>query len=60
MQPDLSISEVQHLAMTQFDDPQVVRMVFGGGAAGGKSFLIGLLCRNGLQEVPWHPLGTSS
>jgi phage terminase large subunit len=52
MQPDLSISEVQHLAMTQFDDPQVVRMVFGGGAAGGKSFLLGLLIAMACKKYP--------
>jgi phage terminase large subunit len=52
MTPDLSISEVQHLAMTQFDDPQVVRMVFGGGAAGGKSFLLGLLIAMACKKYP--------
>jgi phage terminase large subunit len=52
MIPDLTISEVQHLAMTQFDDPQVVRVVFGGGAAGGKSFLIGLLCAMACKKYP--------
>lgn len=52
MEPDLTISEVQHLAMTQFDDPQVVRIVFGGGAAGGKSFLIGLLCAMACKKYP--------
>lgn len=44
MQADLTISEVQELARQLFDDPQVVSIVFGGGAGGGKSFLIGLLC----------------
>jgi phage terminase large subunit len=52
MQPDLTISEVQHLAMNQFEDPQVVRVVFGGGAAGGKSFLIGLLCAMACKKYP--------
>jgi phage terminase large subunit len=52
MQPDLTISEVQHLAMAQFDDPQVVRIVFGGGAAGGKSFLIGLLVAMACKKYP--------
>lgn len=36
MPPDLTISEVQNLAMQEFDDPQVVGIVFGGGAGGGK------------------------
>ena len=52
MTPDLKISEVQHLAMQQFNDPQVVRMVFGGGAAGGKSFLIGLLVAMACKQYP--------
>lgn len=38
--------------MTQFDDPQVVRIIFGGGAAGGKSFLIGLLCAMACKKYP--------
>lgn len=38
--------------MSQFNDPQVVRMVFGGGAAGGKSFLIGLLCAIACKQYP--------
>lgn len=38
--------------MTQFNDPQVVRMVFGGGAAGGKSFLIGLLVAMACKQYP--------
>jgi phage terminase large subunit len=38
--------------MTQFDDPQVVRMVFGGGAAGGKSFLLGLLIAMACKKYP--------
>ncbi len=52
MQADLTISEVQHLAMTQFEDPQVVRIIFGGGAGGGKSFLIGLLCAMACKKYP--------
>lgn len=52
MQPDLTISEVQNLAMEQFNDPQVVRIIFGGGAAGGKSFLIGLLCAMACKQYP--------
>lgn len=52
MTPDLTISEVQHLAMEQFDDPQVVRIIFGGGAAGGKSFLIGLLVAMACKKYP--------
>lgn len=38
--------------MSQFDDPQVVRVVFGGGAAGGKSFLIGLLVAMACKKYP--------
>lgn len=52
MTPDLTISEVQNLAMQQFDDPQVVSIVFGGGAGGGKSFLIGLLCAIAAKKYP--------
>ena len=52
MSPDLTISEVQSLAMQQFDDPQVVSIVFGGGAGGGKSFLIGLLCAIACKKYP--------
>lgn len=52
MTPDLTISEVQKLAMDQFDDPQVVNIVFGGGAGGGKSFLIGLLCAIACKKYP--------
>lgn len=52
MSPDLTISEVQNLAMQQFDDPQVVSIVFGGGAGGGKSFLIGLLVTIAAKKYP--------
>lgn len=52
MAPDLTISEVQNLAMDQFNDPQVVGIVFGGGAGGGKSFLIGLLCAIACKKYP--------
>lgn len=52
MEPDLTISEVQSLAMQQFDDPQVVSIIFGGGAGGGKSFLIGLLAAIAAKKYP--------
>ncbi len=52
MAPDLTISEVQSLAMQQFDDPQVISVVFGGGAGGGKSFLIGLLVAIACKKYP--------
>lgn len=52
MAPDLTISEVQNLAMQQFNDPQVIRIVFGGGAGGGKSFLLGLLCAIACKQYP--------
>lgn len=52
MSPDLTISEVQNIAMQQFDDPQVVSVIFGGGAGGGKSFLIGLLCAIACKKYP--------
>jgi phage terminase large subunit len=52
MTPDLTISEVQSLAMANFDDPQVVSIVFGGGAGGGKSFLIGLLAALACKKYP--------
>lgn len=52
MSPDLTISEVQNLAMEQFDDPRVVSIIFGGGAGGGKSFLIGLLCAIACKKYP--------
>ena len=32
MQPDLTISEIQQLGMQLFDDPTVIRLVWGGGA----------------------------
>lgn len=52
MSPDLTVSEVQALAMEQFDDPQVVTIIFGGGAGGGKSFLIGLLAAIACKKYP--------
>lgn len=52
MNSDLTISEVQALAMAEFDDPQVVSIVFGGGAGGGKSFLIGLLAAIASKKYP--------
>lgn len=52
MSPDLTISEVQSLAMSEFDDPQVVSIVFGGGAGGGKSFLLGLLVSLAAKKYP--------
>lgn len=52
MSPDLTISEVQNLAMQEFNDPQVVGIVFGGGAGGGKSFLLGLLCAIAAKKYP--------
>lgn len=52
MPPDLTISEVQNLAMEQFNDPQVVSIIFGGGAGGGKSFLIGLLTAIAAKKYP--------
>lgn len=52
MNPDLTISEVQNLAMQEFEDPQTVSIVFGGGAGGGKSFLIGLLCAIAAKKYP--------
>lgn len=52
MNPDLTISEVQALAMAEFDDPQTVSIVFGGGAGGGKSFLIGLLTAIAAKKYP--------
>lgn len=52
MEPDLTISEVQNLAMQMFNDPQVVSIVFGGGAGGGKSFLIGLLTAIAAKKYP--------
>lgn len=52
MQPDLTISEVQNLAMQQFNDPRVVSVVFGGGAGGGKSFLLGLMCAIACKQYP--------
>lgn len=52
MSPDLTISEVQNIAMSEFNDPQTVSIVFGGGAGGGKSFLIGLLCAIACKQYP--------
>ncbi len=52
MEADLTISEVQSLAMEQFEDPQVVSIVFGGGAGGGKSFLIGILVALACKKYP--------
>lgn len=52
MDADLTISEVQNLAMQEFNDPQVVGIVFGGGAGGGKSFLLGLLCAIAAKKYP--------
>jgi hypothetical protein len=52
MIPDLTISEVQNLAMQEFEDPQTVSIVFGGGAGGGKSFLIGLLVAIACKKYP--------
>lgn len=52
MSPDLTISEVQSLAMAEFDNPQTVSIIFGGGAGGGKSFLIGLLTAIAAKKYP--------
>lgn len=52
MTPDLTISEVQNIAMQEFDDPTVVSIVFGGGAGGGKSFLLGLLIAIAAKKYP--------
>lgn len=52
MTPDLTISETQALAMELFEDPQVVRMVFGGGAGSGKSIIIGLLLAIACKKYP--------
>lgn len=52
MEADLTISEVQNIAMQEFDDPQVVSIVFGGGAGGGKSFLLGLLIAIAAKKYP--------
>lgn len=52
MVPDLTISEVQQLGMQQFDDPQVVRLVWGGGAGGGKTILLCLLCVIACKKYP--------
>lgn len=52
MSPDMTISEVQNTAMEQFNDRQVVGIVFGGGAGGGKSFLLGLLCAIACKKYP--------
>ena len=52
MEADLEISEMQNIAMQQFNDPQVVSIVFGGGAVGGKSFLIGLLVAIACKQYP--------
>ena len=40
MESDLTISEVQNLAFQFFEDPQVVGLVFGGGAGGGKGLAL--------------------
>jgi len=52
MTPDLTISEVQQLGMQQFDDPQVVRIIWGGGAGGGKTILLCLLCVIACKKYP--------
>ncbi len=52
MSPDLTISEVQNIAMREFEDPQTVSIVFGGGAGGGKSFLLGLLVTIAAKKYP--------
>ena len=52
MVPDLTISEVQQLGMQQFDDPQVVRLIWGGGAGGGKTILLCLLCVIACKKYP--------
>jgi hypothetical protein len=40
------------MAMQEFEDPQVVSIIFGGGAGGGKSFLIGLLAAIACKKYP--------
>lgn len=49
---DLTISEVQNIAMQEFEDPTVVSIIFGGGAGGGKSFLLGLLVALAAKKYP--------
>ena len=54
MESDLTISEVQSLAFQFFEDPQVVGLVFGGGAGGGKGLALDtkILTTNG-----WTTMG---
>lgn len=52
MNPDLTISEVQALALEQFNDPQVIEMVFGGGAGSGKSVLLTLMLALSCKQYP--------
>lgn len=52
MTPDLTISEVQNLAMEEFNNPHTVSIIFGGGAGGGKSFLLGLLTAIAAKKYP--------
>ena len=52
MSSDLTISEVQNIAMQQFDDPSVIRITFGGGGGGGKSILLCLLVAIACKKYP--------
>lgn len=43
MKPDLTLSETQALAYELFEDPQVVHLLFGGGAGSGKRLSVNTL-----------------
>lgn len=43
MKPDLTLSETQALAYELFEDPQVVHLLFGGGAGSGKRLSVDTL-----------------
>lgn len=49
---DISLSPVQGLAMQEFDDPQTTRLLYGGGAGAGKSYLLALLAVLSARKYP--------
>ncbi len=49
---DIQLSPVQLLAMEAFDDPTIVKILYGGGAGSGKSFLLALLAVLSCRKYP--------
>ena len=54
---DISMSPVQVLAWEEVNDPQNTLILFGGGAGGGKSYLLGLIAALMCRKYPRIHIG---